>query len=474
MIPEQKRTYRGRSRPTGNDMSAKLRAALMQEPRLLVLLTFLIVCALGGGVARWDEWPLIYVRSLAVIVMSLLIILPGTWNWKGLKVPLVLLTLFAATIAIQLVPLPPSIWTLLPGREPYMQAAAIADVPQPWRPISLIPIRTANSLLATLPAFVGLVAMAGISRLRWQVLADALLVVCCVSALLGTVQFGTGALYPYSPSDIGMPIGLLANRNHQALLLTIGIVLAAQWGMRRKEGRIAPATRASIALALVLLFTTVVLLTGSRTGLLLMLVAVGIVTVVAALRIQRATQRSPLYFLLVLAPFAMIALGAYAAQSSGVVRLNNSINQIDGDMRLLALPTTWQMALHYFPVGTGFGTFDRMFMQFEPEFLVKQTFFNRAHNDPVEIMITGGLPSLVVLAAFLCWFVSRLVDVFFRLGRSQRRSDGSSLARAATLSIAFALLASVVDYPLRTPLLSLIFVLLCGLSYRTPTTSASV
>lgn len=482
------RTSRRPGRRSGRTLPAPLAArwqtvrdAITQSPRLVIFLAFFVVCAMGGGVARWDALPLLYIRPAAIIAIGLLVIVAGPWNWQGLRVPFALLTLFAVSIAIQLVPLPPSLWSALPGRAPYLEAAAIANVAQPWRPISLMPYRTTNSLLATLPAFCGLIALAGIPRPQWPVLAKAIMVACCLSALLGVLQYGTGSLYPYDPSDHGLPIGLLANRNHQALMLVIGILLLAQWGMpadsevgweRLRTDRTVR-TRGAIALAMILLLTTVILLTGSRTGLALMLLAVGMVAIAALAGMRSGGKRSPWQWLLIVAPFVMIALAAYMARNSGLVRLNESIGKLGEDLRLLALPTVWQMAWHYLPTGAGFGTFDRLFMQFEPDFLLRRTFFNRAHSDPLEVAITGGIPSLTIVAAFLLWFAHRAIRAFLPVRDGRRARRAVSLARTAALGITFALIASLVDYPLRTPLLSLVFVLLCGLCYRDASTTAA-
>jgi O-antigen ligase len=401
-----------------------------------------------------------------------MLIAPGAWDWRGLKPLAILLGLFAASIAVQLIPLPPAVWAALPGRQSYLQAAIVAGIEQPWRPISLVPYRTANSLLATLPAFAGLIALAGIPRTRWPVLAGAITILCCASAVLGVLQFGTEALYPYNPSDTGLPIGLLANRNHQALLLAIGILFLAQWGMRRDGKGQETTTRAILAVAMILVLITVILLTGSRAGLALMIVSVSITAIAAGTRMLRDQRRSPLRLLLVIAPFAMIALGAYAARNSSVVRLSHSIGDIGDDMRLLALPTVWKMAWHFFPAGAGFGTFDVIFMQFEPEALLKRTFFNRAHSDPLEVMITGGLPSLTIVAAFLIWLGYRAMRALASETAVERRADRLSGVRSAVLAILLALAASLIDYPLRTPILSLVFVLLCGLCYRDPGVTA--
>lgn len=439
---------------------ARATATLRGSPRLAIFLCFLILTALGGGVARWDALSLLYVRPAAVITIGLLVITPGSWNWQGLRLPIILLAAFTATIAIQLIPLPPSIWTNLTGRTPYLQAAVAAGIPQPWRPISLLPYRTANSLLATLPAFATLLALAGIPRRDWRVLSDTLLILCCVSGVLGALQFVTGSLYPYDPSDVGLPIGLLANRNHQALLLAIGILLLAEWGIRNGWGERTAHLRLGATLAGILVLTTIILLTGSRTGLALMLIAVTAIFATGIVRIVRARTRSvPLLLLLACSPFAMIALAAYVAQDSSFMRLSRSARELGEDMRILALPTVWKIALQYLPWGTGFGSFDRVFMQFEPDAILVRGYFNRAHSDPLEVMIAGGVPSLAVVFLFLLWYAKAAIASLIAA-----RLDSSYGRRVAVLAILLALLASLVDYPLRTPFLSVVFVLLCGLA----------
>jgi O-antigen ligase len=435
------------------------RIAAIKEPRLIIFLCFLLLCACGGGIARVDAFPLIYIRPAAVLTIGALFVAPGTWDWRGLRIPAAFLAAFTLTILIQLVPLPPTIWAALPARAPYLAAADIAGIPQPWRPISLIPVRTLNSIFAMLPAFTTVVAMAGISRRNWWVIGDLCLVLCCVSSLLGIVQFATGTLYFSTPSDQGMPIGLFANRNHQALFLVIGILLLAHWGMR--ERRIGDhLARQGIALGGTLIFVIVILLTGSRTGLMLLLGALAMTAATMALRKQQT--RLPT-FLVILAPFAMVAIGAYFAQESSIVRLDQSVGKLDQDMRILALPTVWEIMVRYLPWGTGFGTFDRLFMQFEPDAMLTQRFFNRAHNDPLEVLITGGIPSAMIILLFLLWLLV--------MGGSVLKKCGLSMDKIQTLAIVstlFIMLGSIVDYPLRTPLIATIFcIMVCfATAYR--------
>ena len=68
-------------------------------------------------------------------------------------VPVVLLLATLLLIAAQLVPLPPTLWAMFPGREAAVNAYALTSEPNTWRPLSLDPEATrrfASSLL--LPA----------------------------------------------------------------------------------------------------------------------------------------------------------------------------------------------------------------------------------------------------------------------------------------------------------------------------------
>ncbi|MBW7449480.1 hypothetical protein C0101_015670, partial [Staphylococcus aureus] len=51
----------------------------------------------------------------------------------------IILTLALLLVFLQLLPLPPGLWEALPGRQPFMQAAAVSGQPQPWRPLAIVP-----------------------------------------------------------------------------------------------------------------------------------------------------------------------------------------------------------------------------------------------------------------------------------------------------------------------------------------------
>jgi hypothetical protein len=101
------------------------------------------------------------------------------------------------------------------------------------------------------------------------------------------------------------------------------------------------------------------------------------------------------------------------------------------------------------PLGSGYGTFDIVYPSVETDVAVSASFINHAHNEPLELLLEGGVPAAVAILAYLILLVWRL-----------RAARQSPLALAAFCGIAFVLIHSLVDYPLRTGALIAVFALL--------------
>jgi hypothetical protein len=101
------------------------------------------------------------------------------------------------------------------------------------------------------------------------------------------------------------------------------------------------------------------------------------------------------------------------------------------------------------PLGSGYGTFDIVYPSAESDVAVSASFINHAHNEPLELLLEGGVPAVVAMLAYL-------VLIGWRLPAARR----SPLALAALCGIGFILIHSLVDYPLRTAALVAVFALL--------------
>ncbi len=107
------------------------------------------------------------------------------------------------------------------------------------------------------------------------------------------------------------------------------------------------------------------------------------------------------------------------------------------------------------PLGVGYGTFLTAYPTYEHGDAVIDRYINHAHNDYLELVFEGGLPALVLIAAFL-------ILLLLRVARTIRLP----LHRVASLAVCVLLVHSLVDYPLRTMALSVTFCLLLGLLFN--------
>ena len=90
-----------------------------------------------------------------------------------LRLPLFLIFAVVLVPVLQLVPLPPQVWTILPGRAEVAEAYKAAGMSLPFLPISLEPLTTLRSLLSLLPAiavFLGVFSLREEAELRWVLL----------------------------------------------------------------------------------------------------------------------------------------------------------------------------------------------------------------------------------------------------------------------------------------------------------------
>lgn len=438
----------------------------------IVFVVLAVALALGGGSSKTFIASLLYVRPVAILCLGALLILPIERDWRGLRWPAVLLALFAAWMGLQLVPLPPALWSALPGRAPFLEASAAMGLPQPWRPLTLDTELTLASLFALVPAAAGLVAYAGFTpqeRARTVPVVLAIAVASVFAALLQVVGGESSAAYLYTPTSRDLPVGLLANRNHQAALLALGLPVMALWlrgqVVRGQHGRRGGARQVervtllySLGAVMALLFVLVALVSGSRAG--LILCTGGLIA--SALLFGGAVRALDVRarWAIVGGSVALLAIVLLLATAFGRALVVDRLDTtgISNDQRFRAFPVLIDLMRTYFPFGSGMGTFDPVFRMLEPDADLDRGFFNNAHNDLIEMVITGGLPALALMAGLAAWLIARMVAAL-RYGRA---GDGEGARGWVGLAVVSLLLAaSVFDYPLRTPLLSMIFAIAC-------------
>lgn len=415
---------------------------------LALLGALLAVLVVTGGASRADELGQVMVRCAAIVAMLVLCMTRRTWDWHGIRLPLAWLALVAGVVLVQLVPLPPLLWTALPGRAPF--EAAIPVGPQPWRPINLTPDGGLNTFLSLSVPMAVLTILAGMSRPQRARVLDFMLAAIVFSALLGSLQLaGAGFVNPFVNNNAGEASGLFANRNHQALLLSAGLPLLALWAFR-DAGKARPGRWLSVA-GVTIWFLFLILATGSRAGIGLVAIGLAAFAVIALQGLRQVRIRWPRWALpaalatvgSVLGAILLVSLASDRAQS--LMRLTGSGEA--GDIRFSALPLLRDIVLLYFPFGSGFGSFDPVFRIAEPFALLNPSYFNHAHNDAVELFIEAGLAGLAIVGFALFIWVRLGIAGF----RQFRKGGLTGFAGWSVLTLI--LVASLVDYPARTPMI---------------------
>ena len=433
----------------------------------VLIIVMLAIIALSGGASREDSLAQTVVRTLPPVLLLGIMFTGQVREWRSLRVPLALFVAGAMLVFAMLVPLPPDVWTALPGRDLIEPAAPLAGLPQPWRPLAMVPYLGWNAFYALIPPACVLFAMLYLQPEERARLLTPMLCIMLVSALVGFLQIGGGDDGPlrwYAVNSPNAANGFFANRNHHALFLSVGLVLLAAWAvLARREAARGSGVRLLAVAGVAILFLIAVLVTGSRAG--LVLAALALVGGLVAYRADAARALAPLgrRTLLIGAgvfTIGLIGIGLLLVYSPQFLVLERLVGlDPTEDMRWKALPTIVQIGRDAFPAGIGFGSFEPVYRAYEPDALLSYQYLNEAHNDYLQVFVEGGIAGTALLALALVWLVWRGAAVLF--GRETGGVPAARvLARAAAVGLALVLLASIVDYPVRTPLMMCVVMVL--------------
>jgi O-antigen ligase len=417
---------------------------------------FFALCTfLGGGTARTDASSLLYLRPLAIIAVALYIYSIRLADLRPIKIPLALLSIFAVIMMLSLVPIPSEYWINLPGRATFLP---YSETPASWRSISISPDRTLNSTVSLLIPLAALMAACYFSDIKKSVLA-AFIIGGLFSGALALVQLSLGdasSLYLYR-GNIDGAVGVFSNPNHQAVLLACLMPMIAVWLADSAKGSL---PRDLTAVSLLCLILVLIMVTGSRSGLAIAFVALLCTFALHdafAPRVRHSMRRRYriFYFVAMFGAVGIAAVTVALGRNLAAARFDQL--SFASDLRIANFPLFLELAKDYFPIGSGAGTFDPAFRMIEPADIIKKSYVNHAHNEAIEIIITLGLPGLLMIGGFTAWFFASLASIL----RDPFRGRNGYPMLGATL-IAIIMLASLTDYSLRTPLMGAIFAVACA------------
>lgn len=449
------------------------------SPTLLAFACGIVLVAslvLGGGTrSGFLSDALLQLLATPLLLISVWR-LPGSGATARAPTELLFCTALALIPLLQLVPLPPWLWTALPGREVILESFTLANQELPWWPNSLAPHATWLGLVSLVVPLSIFLATIQLIRRERRILSLVVLAVGAVSVVLGLLQVAQGPNSPLRFFPFTNPteaVGFFANRNHFAALLYSLMLIAAAWTVHAatqfsatgpRKAYDTPLVLALLAgLAVIVMLIAAQIMTRSRAG--LALAMVGLFGVWAlAVRDQRGTTG--------LSPGRLLAGAIGLAMVFGTqFALYRVLGRFDADplsdARIPFALNTLEAAIAHLPFGSGVGTFVPVYQMFEKLHELRHLYANRAHNDFLEILLESGLPALFLIGAFLVWLVRRSVWLWQVKPRPGEEID-LLLARAASMALAFIVMHSLVDYPLRTGAIMALFAFAAALMIEPP------
>jgi O-antigen ligase len=432
-----------------------------------LLSALLILIFLTGGASRIDAPSLLLLRPLSVVACALALLTlkhphlaERKWLFAGFGSVVVLCVL-------HLVPLPPSLWQSMPGREIVTEIDRLAGLGDVWRPLTMTPMNGWHGLASLTTPLAVLLLGVQLNRDDLYRLLPLLLGLGGISGFWGVLQImgdPQGALYLYKPTNNGAAVGLFSNRNHAALLLACLFPMLAVYASTSSGTVDQQRIRQLTAIAAGFVLVPLILVTGSRSGMLISAPALAGAALLYRAPVQgRAVRRSGAGFRLgaghVVAAGAIVSLIFLTILFSRAESWDRLFEQsLDDELRddfwRAGLALIWK----YFPFGSGIGSFVEVYKIDEPMRNLNAHYVNHAHNDWLEIMLTGGLPGMLTLIAGMALFLVRAIRLWSGKEKDRR---AVKFARLASVVIAIVVLASAADYPLRTPIIMAVFAIFC-------------
>lgn len=412
--------------------------------RQMVVPAYLFLCLVIGGSAQ-GVWGNMILQLLGLAIIAWAIAAPAEQRLVKPARQLLILALAAIAIVIlQLIPLPPSLWTKLGAREAIADGYHILGLELPALPVSLTPYRTVDSLLSAIPplaVFLGVVRLKAFRAVfaAGAIIAGAVAGIALSALQVSSAQSAGSPWYLYPITNLGYGVGFFANANHMATLLLISLPFIAAIASAARGSNVQRYTAfLAVTAAMAILVLLGIGLNGSFAAYGLVIpVAVG--SLMLVLRVGRRWWGALVGLSLVMVA-SVIAI--IATTETGRDRFGPSAAESTGS-RIEILGPTLEITRDFLPLGTGLGSFRQVYPMYEDPDQVGSTYVIHAHNDYAQWAMETGLPGILVMILFLAWWGRAVVGVW-------RNAESGVFAKAASIASAAVLAHSLVDFPLRT------------------------
>lgn len=423
-----------------------------------VQVTILIVTAFlfGGG----GSGAAIFNLTVQLVALVLVALNPQAVCDFFRQAPRLFALLVGASILLPLlqsIPLAPSIWRHLPGRDLAWESLNLLNRNEAWFPVSLNVRRTIIAFFGLMPPFAILVLAwklpeATKRRFLLLIVAGGVFVV-----MLGAQQLVTGnqklILFAETFGSTDLQ-GTFSNRNAAGLFLDVA--LCALIGLFPNRKPDLARLMGGVGVGILLVIGLVLTRSRSSMGLAMVPFALFMIQVLRSRLLDRMSMKT----MVAAALGIMVLVAGTAVLTHTNQRVQFSLSRFDDlqDARPFIWADTMSSINRYWPIGSGVGTFDEVFQVDETLEHLGVGRAGRAHNDYLEVALESGIFGIALIIGWAAFLL--------RESYLAARLEGSTLVSFAVLSVLA--LQSVLDYPLRNQTLLCVAGLMLALSIRPP------
>lgn len=425
----------------------------------ILIAIFMLCVFLTGGATRSDVQSLILLRPLSVLVCGIALLTLQRQHLVNSRNVVVAFALIFTLAVAHLVPLPPFIWQSMAGRQELAQVETLAGIGSLWRPLTVTPMNGMQALLSLFAPLAIILLGVQLDRRGLFRLLPLLIMLGAFSGFVGLMQTVSGSssqLYFYNITNHGVAVGLFANRNHGATLLACLLPMISAYVSTKSNNAFRSQYQKLLIVGATIVLFPLILISGSRSG-----AALAIVGLIGAILLYKpidplhprtrvkSNQANWLFLMTIVSVALLIAfITYYFSRAEAISRIFRPAAADAGRLEYWA--ASLEIFYKYFPWGSGSGSFAEAYQTLEPTNLLSTNYLNRAHNDWLETGITFGLPGIALMTAGLVWYVLQSYRVW---RRSNLQHPSIQLARLGSINLLILGLASISDYPLRTPIL---------------------
>lgn len=436
----------------------------VQENGVLgALILYAVACLIFGGAGREGYLAHGFLQSIAALGIA---VLCSTWPKEtplnGFKFPLFVMFCVCGLGVVQLIVWPVEFWRHLPGRSLIYSGFVDLEIAPSVQPISLDAESTLSSLGYFLTPIFAVLCCARVRTEKLKLVAPWLVaLLSAMTVSLGFAQAIEGEssnLYLYDFTSEGLPVGFFSNVNHQACFLVIALpFLIALLKQNLPKADDSDRAVATIMFAVGLALICVVGIIAARSMAGYALLAFCLIANIFLMSFHSVFQKAKWLGVLTVVVIPTLAF----ALVLGLISANSEVEFFaeSGLQRLRIWDTTWAAIQDHWIVGSGLGTYEQVIPLYEDSDAVTSTFVAKAHNEYLQVLMEGGIAGTTILIVCIWWVVLKTTELW-----SESSSEPLLLIqKAASFALIILSVHSLVDYPVRTPAMSLIVGLCVGL-----------